>query len=65
MQGWHIGLADILALFEILIIVSVKGRTDKISEYRLSMSVKPRTYKISRIGNQLWLNIGNRLSAKG
>ncbi len=36
-------------------------------EYRLSVSVKPRTDKISviqLIGNWLWLNIGNRLSAK-
>ncbi len=33
-------------------------------EYRLSVSVKVRTDKISVIGNRLWSNIGNRLSAK-
>ncbi len=33
-------------------------------EYRLSVSVKLRTNKISVIGNRIWSNIGNRLSAK-
>ncbi len=33
-------------------------------EYRLTVSVKLRTDKISVIGNRLWSNIGNRLSAK-
>ena len=33
-------------------------------EYWLSVSVKLRTDKISVIGNQLWSNIGNLLSAK-
>ncbi len=33
-------------------------------EYRLSVSVRLRTDKISVIGDRLWSNIGNRLSAK-
>ncbi len=33
-------------------------------EYRLSVSVKLRTDKISVIGNRLWSDIGNQLSAK-
>ncbi len=36
----------------------------KLQEYRLSVSVKPRTDKISVISNWLWSNIGNQLSAK-
>ncbi len=33
-------------------------------EYQLSVLVKPRTDKISVIGNRLWSNIGSTLLAK-